>query len=149
MYFGIRNQDSIMRANLDGSRLEKLGLSGVSNPMGIALDLDGPVIYWTERDWPNGDKIKRANLSGVTPPQTLHHLSTPGNDLSGIALFDGMMYWSHDEGTIYRSDPGRTTPEGFLLGRTEPEGIAIVQIPTATATATPTPTATATGTSDE
>ena len=48
----------VQRANLDGSQVETLF---TQNSMGIALDLAGGKIYWSE--W-IADRIRRANLDG-------------------------------------------------------------------------------------
>ena len=55
--------DKIQRANLDGSNIEDLVTQGLSVPTGIALDVVGGKMYWT--DLANyTDKIQRANLDG-------------------------------------------------------------------------------------
>ena len=55
----------IQRANLDGSGVEDLVTSGLDIPRGIALDLAGGKMYWT--DW-GTEKIQRANLDGPPSP---------------------------------------------------------------------------------
>ena len=50
----------LQRANLDGTNLELL-VTGLVNPSGIALDVAGGKIYWTDI---GAGKIQRANLDG-------------------------------------------------------------------------------------
>ena len=45
-------------ANLDGSEVQTM-VSGLEDPEGIAVDVDGGQVYWTE--W---GSVKRANLDG-------------------------------------------------------------------------------------
>ena len=51
--------DKIQRANLDGSNVEDLVTTGLRVPWGIALDIAGGKMYWTDFN-----KIQRANLDG-------------------------------------------------------------------------------------
>ncbi len=51
---GIRR---IQRANLDGSLIEVLAITGLVRPFGIAVDAAGGKMYWTE---PGTVKIQRA-----------------------------------------------------------------------------------------
>ncbi len=80
----------IQRANLDGSNVQDLVTQGVRYPSGIALDVVGGKMYWTD----NGtDKIQRANLDG----SNVQDLVTQGVEYPlGIALdvVDGKMYWT-------------------------------------------------------
>ena len=70
---------TIQRANLDGSQVEDL-VTGLSGPLGIALDVQGGRIYWTE-NWT--DKIQRANLDG----SHVEDLAMGLRPARGIALF--------------------------------------------------------------
>jgi hypothetical protein len=73
LYWSDREGMRIMRANLDGSRIETLVITGSGEAdrkdpahwcVGIALDVDGSKLYWTQKGGDNGGKgtIKRANL---------------------------------------------------------------------------------------
>src|SRR6266516_4610103 len=82
MYWG--NDGKVKRANLDGTSITTLvnivvgGLTG--NPLGIALDIGGGKMYWTET---TGKRIQRANLDGTA----VQDLITTGLDTPwGIAL---------------------------------------------------------------
>ena len=56
---GGRNTGIIQRANFDGSNVEDLVTTGLIGPNGIALDVAGGKMYWTDA---NTAKIQRANL---------------------------------------------------------------------------------------
>ena len=74
-----RGPGKIQRANLDGSNVEDLITRGLEEPSGIALDVAGGKMYWT--DWDTG-KIQRANLDGTEIRDIITGLDNP----SGIAL---------------------------------------------------------------
>jgi hypothetical protein len=55
------NDGKIRRANLDGSDIETL-ISGLTNPRGLALDLAGGKMYWSDTQ---DNTIYRANIDGT------------------------------------------------------------------------------------
>ena len=57
---------AIRRANLDGSHLEDLVVSGLHGAVTLSLDLSGGKIYWADADNANvsTSRIQRANLDG-------------------------------------------------------------------------------------
>ena len=121
MYWTDKDTDKIQRSNLDGSSVEDLVTSGLSSPRGIALDVAGGKMYWT--DW---DKIQRSNLDG----SDVEDLGTTGLVLQdGIALdvAGGKMYWT-DWGTdkIQRSNlDGSDVEDLVTTGLEYPGGIAL------------------------
>ena len=79
----------IQRANSDGSNIETLVTTGLEYPQGIALDVAGDKMYWTD----SGTRsIQRANLDGSNI-ETL--VTTRLEDPRGIALdmAGDKMYW--------------------------------------------------------
>jgi len=72
----------IKRCDLDGSDLETI-VTGLTYPVGIALDLDGGHLYWTDATlvWTVGS-LRRANLDGSDAEIVLDGLAGP----RGIAL---------------------------------------------------------------
>ena len=66
------------RANLDGSNIETL-VSELEAPFGIALDVDGGKIYWTDADTdvPDTYKVQRANLDGSNIETLVSGLKAP------------------------------------------------------------------------
>jgi len=84
MYVANYNNDTISRANLDGTGGVSLGnLGGTLNgPTGIALDLSNGYMYVANY---NNDTISRANLDG-TGGVSLGNLGGTLNEPHGIAL---------------------------------------------------------------
>jgi hypothetical protein len=92
-YFG----NDIRRANLDGTGQKTL-VTGLSTPVGIALDFSAGLMYWAER----GGFIRRANLDGSGQ----QILVQQAGDAVGIALVlsAGLMYWGDGTGSIQRAN---------------------------------------------
>ena len=109
---------------MDGSDVEDLVTQGLIGPLGIALDVAGSKIYWT--DVTKG-KIQRANLDG----SDVEDLVTQGVSLPyGIALdvAGGKIYWiDHTRAKIQRANLDGSEVEDLviqgLIG--PPLGIAI------------------------
>ena len=89
MYWTEVRTDKIQRSNLDGSGVEDLVTPEWRGLSGIALDVSGGKMYWTDR-WPT-ERIQRSNLDG----SGVEDLVTGLNDPIGIALdvAGGKMYW--------------------------------------------------------
>ena len=68
----------ILRANLDGSKLEIL-VPHLARPVDLALDVTGDKMYWTDE---KGGSIQRANLDGENAEEIISDLVRP----VGIAL---------------------------------------------------------------
>ena len=87
IYWTDRGTDKIQRANFDGSNVQDLVTTGLSNPEHIAVDIAGGKMYWTEFS-----TIKCANLEG----SNVQDLVTRLDSASGIALdvASGKMYWT-------------------------------------------------------
>ena len=102
MYWTNGGTHKVQRANLDGSGIKDL-VTGLRIPVGLALDMAGHKMYWTEFAYPN-PKIRRANLDG----SNIEDLVTGLVDPLGIALdvAGGKMYWifSYIVGKIQRAN---------------------------------------------
>jgi sugar lactone lactonase YvrE len=123
MYWTNQNfPPKIQRANLNGAGVEDL-VTGLSIPIGIALDVAAGKMYWTDS---GPDKIQRANLDGTG----VEDLITTGiSDAQGIALdlTAGKMYWA-DAITqkIQRANLDGTGVEDLVTaGLSLPSGIAL------------------------
>ena len=123
----INGAPEISRANFDGTAQEVLITSGIANPWGIALDVAGGKMYWT-----NGglDKIMRADLDG----SDVEDLVTSGlNYPLGIALdvASGKIYFCNagdsmtGEGYIQRANLDGSGVETLLTGLDYPWYIAL------------------------
>jgi hypothetical protein len=122
MYGTDPGSEKIQRASLDGSGVEDLVSTGVSVPVGIALDVGAGKMYW---EGFLSKKIQRANLDG----SGVEDLVTTGLDtLVDIALDvgAGKMYWT-DGGTdkIQRADLDGSGVEDLVTGLDYPTGIAV------------------------
>ena len=115
--------NKIQRSNLDGSNIEDIVTQGLSDPSGVALDVEGGKMYWTDY---LTNKIQRANLDG----SNIEDLVTQGlENPRGIALDveGGKMYWT-DWGTdkIQRANlDGSNVEDLGTRGLEIPIGIAL------------------------
>jgi hypothetical protein len=123
LYWSDREGMRIMRSNLDGSQLETLVETGSGDEargdarnwcVGIALDVPGGKVYWTQKGSGNNGSIRRANLNIPKGEDAAHR-----TDIE--VLFDGLpepidldldlsqrrMYWTD------RGDP----PHGNTVNR--------------------------------
>ncbi len=82
----------IWRANLNGSRQQRILRTSLDSLNGIALDAADGKMYWTQTGILASGKIRRANLNDSNVQTLVTGLGTP----SGIALNvdDGRMYWT-------------------------------------------------------
>jgi DNA-binding beta-propeller fold protein YncE len=140
LYWSDREGMRVMRANLDGSKIETLvdTSQGEVRPgkeikkwcVGIALDVDGGKLYWTQKGPDNAGegRIFRANLE-------IPKGQTPANRKDIEVLFDGLpepidldldlasriMYWT-DRGDPPRGNTVNRAPMDPTPGvKTEPE----------------------------
>ncbi len=77
--FEVVDGGKIWRMNLDGTNLEAIA-SGITDPYGIALDVTGGKIYWTD----DAGNISRANLDGSSPQIGI--VNIPGGQMRAISL---------------------------------------------------------------
>jgi len=141
LYWSDREGMRIMRANLDGSNIETLVETAKGDDarkdarnwcVGIALDVDGGKMYWSQKGSGNNGRIFRANLDGSQIETLFDNLPEP-IDID-LDLGHRMMYWT-DRGdsptgnTVSRAPMDRTrdTGEGKqeILVRGLKEGIGI------------------------
>jgi DNA-binding beta-propeller fold protein YncE len=139
LYWSDREGLRIMRANLDGSHIETLVETAKGDDahkdarnwcVGIALDVDGGKMYWSQKGSGNNGRIFRANLDGSQIETLFDNLPEP-IDID-LDLGNRMMYWT-DRGdppagnTVSRApmDPGKGTQEILVRGLKEGIGIAL------------------------
>lgn len=77
--FEVTGQGKIWRMNFDGSGLESI-VTGLVDPYGIALDLAGGKIYWTD----DAGNISRSNLDGTA--QEIGIVNIPNGQMRAISL---------------------------------------------------------------
>lgn len=115
------SEQSIIRANLDGSGIDTGFIENARHPCGVAVD--GAHIYWANL---NGDRggppvpggaIGRANLDGTGVNQDL----IPKADFPcGVAVDGAHVYWAN------RGNPFSGTP-GLSIGRANLDGTGVEQ----------------------
>ena len=134
MYWTDGTTNKIQRANLDGTNVQDL-ITGLVRPIGIALDLAGGKMYWTDRDKPHHadpagrNSIHRANLNGTN----IETLVLGGNSVKEYIALDisgGKMYWteySHfsNNHKIQRANLDGSNVEDIVTGLIHPRGIAL------------------------
>ena len=114
----------IQRATMDGSNVEDL-VTGLSRPVGIAADIAGGKMYWTDRDSRNTrdpaakNSIQRANLDGTN----VETLILGGNSVKEYIVLDvsgGKMYWTDwghfSPGKIQRANLDGSNVEDIVTG---------------------------------
>ena len=124
-------KDTIGRARLDGTKLNKRLVSGVPLAAG-AIAVDDKHIYWTNLA---DDAIGRANLdgAGVDPDFIAAPGGQSGSELNhGVAVDDKHIYWttsifySGGSGTVGRADlDGTQVDAQFISGISPTGGIAV------------------------
>jgi DNA-binding beta-propeller fold protein YncE len=131
----VTGDGKIQRADLDGSNIEDLVCAtcppehtALTMPIGIALDIAGGKMYWTNAApfQPADSKIQRANLDGSTIEDLVTtELTVP----AGIALdvAGGKMYWTdQDAAKIQRANLNGDNVEDLVTTElTAPSGIAL------------------------
>ena len=134
MYWTDFRTAKIQRANLDGSSIQDLvklqyswsgdpGGIWFGGPVGIALDVEGGKMYWTDS---GTDKIQRANLDG----SNIEDIVTQGLEIPGDIALDvvgGKMYWTdaHTD-KIQRANLDGSNIEDLVTRRLNgPDGIAL------------------------
>ena len=126
--------NQIRRANLDGTNVQDIA-TGFGRPVGIALDMSGGKIYWTDRDNvdfanPNArNSIRRMNLDG-TNTETLVTGGPSVKEAIALDTAGGKMYWVDwntftGAGKIQRANLDGTNVEDVVPELIDPRGIAL------------------------
>ena len=112
MYWTRPGSSMIQRANLNGSSVENLITTGLTNPERIALDVAAGKMYWTDY---GTQKIQRANMDGTSVQDLVTGLSLP----LGIALdvAADKMYWLDAQtNKIQRANMDGTSVQDLVTG---------------------------------
>jgi DNA-binding beta-propeller fold protein YncE len=148
LYWSDREGMRIMRANIDGSNIETLVETAQGDAarkdatnwcVGIALDIDGGKVYWTQKGSGGNGRIFRANLEIPKGEEATHRSdiellfdALPEPIDMDLDLANRTMYWT-DRGdpprgnTVSRApmDPGKGPQEILVSGLKEGIGIAL------------------------
>ena len=113
---------TIKRARLDGTGVENLVTTGLTDPRGIAVDADGGKMYWTDRA---SIRIQRANTDGTVVETLVTGLTDPRGPALDVAA--GKMYWGGNGSPfqIRRANFDGSVAEGVVAGAWLPRGIAL------------------------
>ncbi|MFC1759341.1 hypothetical protein ACFL2H_11350, partial [Planctomycetota bacterium] len=117
MYWSDRGQNTIMRADLDGSNHEIL-VEGLGQARGVAVDHENGMLYWAD----NGkDKIQRSMIDGSNVQDLVSDDLVPAADQlafpAGVALDvpGGKVYWADaSKGRIQRANLDGSNVEDFV-----------------------------------
>ena len=117
------SRDRIQRADIDGSNLENLVTTGLSQPIDLALDVVSGKMYWADH---GTDKIQRSNLDG----SRIEDIITSGLRYPvGLALdlTAGKMYWTDMElRSIRRASLDGSRIENLVIsGLVTPRGLTL------------------------
>ena len=121
MYWINVNSGTLHR--LVGAEVENL-VPGVRNATGLAIDVAGGKLYWTEKTSNTTGKIRRANLDGRNVQLVKELKSVP----HGIALDAAgrKLYWTASSGKIKRANLNGSGSENVVPGGLEsPKGLAL------------------------
>ena len=89
IYWTDEGTDKIQRADLDGSNVEDLVTTGLSRPIGLALDALNGKMYWAEY---GSRKIQRADLDGSNVEDLVD--IDPGQPVAiALDVSGGKVYW--------------------------------------------------------
>ncbi len=124
IYWTELGNNRIGRSNSDGSGREVGFIDGLAMPLGLALDLESEILYWTEDET---NQIKRASLSNPSNVESLN-ISVEIQVPSGLALDieNGKIYWT-DRGTgeINRANIDGSEAETLVEGLDQPSDIVL------------------------
>lgn len=116
----------VMRANIDGSKIETLITTDLINPVGIALDGANGKMYFTDR---YANNIKRANLDGSEVEILVKDTDYPVDLVIDFHKRD--IYWTaRKAGAIYRTSIDQKVIDGksltpLVTGLNAPIGISL------------------------
>jgi DNA-binding beta-propeller fold protein YncE len=115
--------EKIQRANLDGSNVETLVAIDLpmSSPSGIALDVEGQKIYWTDA---GTGVIQRANLNGTNIETIVANLDSPWD--IALDVTNGKMYWA-DTFNIGKANFDGTGMETLISELSRPSGLTLIE----------------------
>ena len=121
MYWVDTNSGTLHR--LVGAEVENL-VPSIRNATGLAIDVAGSKLYWTERTGDSTGRIRRANLDGRNVRLVKNLTSVP----HGIALdaANGKIYVTNAWGKIQRLNvDGSNFQPNLITGLERPKGLAL------------------------
>ena len=108
---------------LVGAEVENL-VPSVRNATGLAIDVAGGKLYWTERTGDSTGRIRRANLNG-TNVQLVKNLTSLPHDIA-LDAANGKIYVTNAWGKIQRLNvDGSNFQPNLITGLERPSGLAL------------------------
>src|SRR4051812_17191726 len=107
------SQNTIGRANLNGSEPNQSFITGAKSPFGVATD--AAHVYWANA---SGNTIGRANLDGTGVNQAFITTSGPlpgEKEPSAVAVDGEYIYWLDNPGLIGRAKLDGTSVQPFFI----------------------------------
>ncbi|XP_030229100.1 low-density lipoprotein receptor-related protein 8 [Gadus morhua] len=116
----------IRRAGLDGQDVVTLVASSISNPVAISLDVPRQLLFWADQ---GARSVSRVDLAG-RHRKTVLKSNGYMDQLSGLAVFEGQVYWS-DGGSrsVCSRDKHNGSSFRVLLQTSTPPGALVVTHP--------------------
>ena len=116
--------DRIQRANLDGTEIQDIVISGLAWPHGLAVDPVNKKLYWTHRRHGN---ITRANLDGTGIEDLMPEGSLDEPNEIALDPISQKMYWTEQAvGDVRRANLDGSGIEGVVISDAlEVYGIAL------------------------
>ncbi|MDE0018261.1 MAG: T9SS type A sorting domain-containing protein [Candidatus Poribacteria bacterium] len=118
------SRGKVQRMNLNGSGFEADLIVDLASPQGIAVDVAGGKVYWTEQTSDRTGRIRRANLNGSNVQLVRELTSVPHR----IALdtTNGTLYLTNSRGKVQRMNlNGSGFEADFIVNLVSPQGIAV------------------------
>jgi hypothetical protein len=110
VYWTNETQTSIGRAKINGAGANNNFITGLNDPIGVAVDSN--FIYWSEQ---GNDSIGRANLDGTGVNRNLIPSSAGVNNPAGVAVTPTSIFWANGSNTIGRANIDGSSPvPGFI-----------------------------------
>ena len=108
---------------LVGAEVENL-VPNVRNATGLAMDVTGSKLYWTERTGDSTGRIRRANLDGRNV-QLVKNLTSVPHDIA-LDAANGKIYVTNAWGKVQRLDvDGSNFQPNLITGLERPSGLAL------------------------
>jgi hypothetical protein len=124
VYWGDFDNNTVGRANLDGSGVQHNFIGGATYPCGVAVDAGH--LYWGNNGANSGTTIGRADLAGRGVDQTF---VSGANAPCGVAVNESHVYWANNAGansTIGRANlDGSAAENAFIPDVSSPCGVAV------------------------
>jgi hypothetical protein len=119
IYFSEFAGGRINRANLDGTGKTVIA-SGLSLPIGPALDLARGQMYWGEV---GAATMRRANLDGTRLALLVNN---PNGGMPTLDLVNGRMYWNvSSSGTLQSANLNGTDRKTLITGQNDPHTLEL------------------------